>query len=386
MNKIVSLNLDEVIVGMRCAVAVYTSAGVKLVERETVFTNDLIRVMQKNKISIVTVEAGNNGKPTMNVASVDASAPSVAIVKDTSENIMKENGKIILKIDSNKALETHNLLSERIQNFFDNVKTSNTINMDSIQQEVDSTLDNLFENQEAYLRLSMLKMKDHNLYIHSVDVCILASLIAQEYGFQKKDIQEIATCALLHDTGKMLLPDSLLNIDPKKLTGSELEMHKKHPFFGYQVLKRENFDERLANVIFEHHENYDGSGFPMGKYGVDSDIYSRIINISNSFNNLTKIYTSYKAAQIITTQEKKKFDPDILQIFQKIIGIYPNDTYIKLSDGSMARVIEQNKALPLRPIISLIRTSEGVDVDPDEPVVINLFERHDLIIREIIES
>lgn len=386
MSKIVSLNLDEVTVGMRCAVAVYTSAGVKLVERETIFTNDLIKIMQRNRISIITVEASSNGKPTIGEPDPNTEVPQAALVKDTSENMMKENGKLILKIDSQKAQESHNILSERIQNFFDNVKTNNTFNIDNIKQDVDSTLDSLFENQEAYLRLSMLKMKDHNLYIHSVDVCILASLIAQEYGFQKNDIQDIATCAILHDTGKMLLPDNILSTDPKKLSGADLEMHKKHPFFGYQVLKKENFDERLANVIFEHHENFDGSGFPMGKYGIDSDIYSRIINISNAFINLSKTYTAYKAAQIITTQEKKKFDPDILQIFQKIIGIYPNDTYIKLSDGSMARVIEQNKALPLRPVISLVRTSEGVDVDKDEPIIINLFERHDLIIREIIES
>ncbi len=381
MAKIISLTLLEITVGMKCAVAVYTTAGVKLVERETVFSNELLEVMRKNKISIVTVEAGSNGKPSMNEPDGSTVFDNTPMVKDVSETLMKENGKTILKIDSRKAQESHSILTERMQNFFDNVKTSNSIDMANIQEEVDNTLDSVFENQEAYLRLSMLKMKDHNLYVHSVDVCILASLIAQEYGFQKNDIHDIAICALLHDIGKMLLPTNLLHI--KQLSGGELDMYKKHPFFGYQVLKKENFDERLANVIFEHHENFDGTGFPMGKYGVDSDIYSRIINISNAFTSLTKINTSYKAAQIITTQEKQKFDPDILQIFQKIIGIYPNDTYIKLSDGSMARVIEQNKSLPLRPIIALVRTSDGRDIT--EPTVINLFERHDLIIREILE-
>ncbi len=381
MPKIVSLTLPEVVVGMQCGVAVYTSGGVKLVDRETVFTSDLIRLMQRNKISIVTVIANDSGKPNIAVPDQNIATHESTIKKEIPNNIMHENGKLILKIDSNKAKESHSVLTERIKNFFDNVKTSSSIDLTNIQQEVDSTLDSLFENQEAYLRLSMLKMKDQNLYIHSVDVCILASLIAQEYGFQKNDINEIAICALLHDIGKMLLPADLLNA--RKLVDGDLEMYKKHPFFGYEVLKKENFDERLANVIFEHHENFDGTGFPMKKYGVDSDIYSRIINISNAFNNLTKINTSYKAAQIITTEEKKKFDPDILQIFQKIIGIYPNDTYIKLSDGSMARVIEQNKSLPLRPIVALIRTSDGRDID--EPTVINLFERHDLIIKEILE-
>ena len=370
MAGAITLTVNKAGIGMQCARPVYTKEGVKLIENGTILTTEVLESLSKNKIPFVTVMQGKGG------------APELANNKiNTSSLTIEENGKKILKMDSHQAKESLSILSQRLENFFDNVKTDNKLDLANIKKEIDNTLDKVFENKEAYTHLSMLKMKNHNLYVHSVDVAILSSLIAKEFGFSDNDVKDVAICGLLHDVGKILMPNNLF--DKGTLTDAELITYSKHPFFGYEILKKENFEERFCNSVFEHHENFDGMGFPMKKYGVDSDIYSRIINLCNVFSNLTRHSTPYKAAQQIITGTRKKFDPDIVQIFQKVIGIYPNNTCVKLSDGSLARIIQQNTILPLRPVVSLLKDADGIV--PAEIITINLVERRDLVITKILD-
>ena len=202
----------------------------------------------------------------------------------------------------------------------------------------------------------------------------------------KADISNIMLGALLHDIGKMLVQEYLLN--KKNLTADEINMLKRHTTHGYKLAKRDNLEDNIADIILEHHEKYDGSGYPFGKGNRDISLYSKVVSISNKFNNLVVngndglICTADKAMKIIISLSKKEFDMDIVKHFQKAIGFYPNNTKVKLSNGQTARVIQQNNNLPLRPILSIEKNEDGTDAGYLD--ILDLSKSNNIFIKEVL--
>ncbi len=221
---------------------------------------------------------------------------------------------------------------------------------------------------------------------HAVDVATLSAITAGELNLTKVDMSNIMLGALVHDIGKVLIQESLLT--KINLTKEEEAILKKHPTQGYKLVKRDNLDDNIADIVLEHHEKYDGTGYPFQKDNKDISLYSKIVSICNTFNNLiTKgehgvPFSPDKAVKVIISLAKKDFDSDVVKAFQKAVGFYPNNTRVKLSNGSIGRVIEQNPNLPLRPVLSIVKHLDGTVSGGLE--VIDLSASSDLFIKEIM--
>ena len=376
----ITIPLSEVKEGMKVASNIYNSDDKRIVDIGTVITKDIIETLKRNSITTISVmELLNLKKENTVNTSGDGS-------KAVIRGVVEENGKKILKIDSQEVAKSKEVAVEKTKSLYESVKNGSTIDFDAMKKEVNSMLTSVLDNKDAHSYLSMLKRKDETMYKHAVDVATLSAITAGELNLTKVDMANIMLGALVHDIGKVLIQENILT--KENLTKEEEAVLKKHPTQGYKLVKRDNLDDNIADIVLEHHEKYDGTGYPFQKDNKDISLYSKIVAVCNTFNNLiTKgergiPYTPDKAVKVIISLAKKDFDTDVVKAFQKAVGFYPNNTRVKLSDGSIARVIEQNPNLPLRPVLSIVKHLDGTVSDGIE--VVDLSTSSDLFIKEIM--
>ena len=376
----ITIPLNEVKEGMKVASNIYNSDDKRIVDIGTVITKDIIETLKRNSITTISVTELLNLKKE-NTVNTSGSGEKTVI-----RGVVEEEGKQILKIDSKEVAKSKETAIEKTKSLYESVKNGASIDFDSMKKEVNNMLSSVLDNKDAHSYLSMLKRKDETMYKHAVDVATLSAITAGELNLTKVDMANIMLGALVHDIGKVLIQESILT--KANLTKEEEAILKKHPTQGYKLVKRDNLDDNIADIVLEHHEKYDGTGYPFQKDNKDISLYSKIVSVCNTFNNLiTKgerniPYTPDKAVKIIISLAKKDFDTDVVKAFQKAVGFYPNNTRVKLSDGSIARVIEQNPNLPLRPVLSIVKHLDGTVSDGIE--VVDLATSSDLFIKEII--
>ena len=178
--------------------------------------------------------------------------------------------------------------------------------------------------ESIYSFVDMIERRDSYTAGHSKRVAKYASLIAQKLGLDEYDVNLIHRAGMLHDIGKIEVPDALL-LKPDKLTNSEFEIIKTHSKVGYELLSREPFYE-LALIVLYHHENYDGSGYPYGLKGDDIPFLSQIISVADVYDALTtnrayrKALSKEEAIKIIEKESGKKFNPKIVKVAKEIFA------------------------------------------------------------------
>lgn len=152
-----------------------------------------------------------------------------------------------------------------------------------------------------------------------------AVLIAEELGWDKKEIRNLRNAAHLYDIGRIGIPDSILN-KPTRLTEEEYAVIKEHTIIGAEILKNITLIDHVKEVARSHHERYDGKGYPDGLKGEEIPLYARIIAIADSYDAMKsrKIYRNPLADEMIYNEilqsRGKQFDPDIADVFFETAG------------------------------------------------------------------
>ena len=179
-------------------------------------------------------------------------------------------------------------------------------------------------NEETLLGLvSALDLREHNTRLHSQRVREYTELLAVRYGIDEKMLREIGFGALLHDVGKIAVPDRIL-LKPDKLTDDEWQEMRKHPEAGYRIVKRIGFLKDAAEIVYAHHERYDGKGYPRGLKGDEIPLGARLFAVADVYDALTsqrpyKPPFSYEEASAEIQKHKgSQFDPVIVEIFLSV--------------------------------------------------------------------
>lgn len=202
-------------------------------------------------------------------------------------------------------------------------------------------LDLAHANEETLLGLvAALDLREHNTRLHSQRVREYTELIADRLGVDEKMRREIGFGALLHDVGKIAVPDQIL-LKPGKLTDQEWDEMRKHPEAGYRIVKRIGFLKDAAEIVYTHHEQFDGSGYPRGIKNENIPLGARMFMVADVYDALTSVrpyrspMTYQEAAAEIRKLSGSHFDPVIVDIFmaiapkqlQEIAGRYQDSSY-----------------------------------------------------------
>lgn len=220
--------------------------------------------------------------------------------------------------------------------------------VDDAKVLIHSMVEQLLASDNLVLHLMSDAKQDESIYYHSLNVAILAMLIAKEMEWDRSEIELIGLSALFHDVGKLKVPPQIL----KKTTpwsAPELNFIKQHPLLGIDLLKlAENFPEAAFPAITNHHEFLDGTGYPKGLQETDLDKMSQLLAVVNEYDSLCypgnqgKARMPYAALGHLYKQYKTKLNQEYIGKMIKMLGIYPPGSVVELSSGQYAMVMSVN--------------------------------------------
>ena len=203
------------------------------------------------------------------------------------------------------------------------------------QQQIDTLHEERLKSYQNFIdaMVNMIEQRDTYTAGHTVRVAEYAELIAKEMELPEREIQKLVESAKLHDIGKVVTPDSIL-LKPGKLTKLEYELIKEHAKAGYEVLSTVHLYKELADIMIDHHERYDGSGYPYGKKGGEISLLGHIMAVADSFDAMTtnRIYKPRKEIEesLIELNELsgKWYHPAVVNAASKVLANVTIDTSI----------------------------------------------------------
>lgn len=234
----------------------------------------------------------------------------------------------------------------------ESVKLRQAVSLKRAKRIVQSMVDLLLQEDSTLLGLTNLRSHDEYTYNHSVNVCILALAIGQRLGYTKNRLCELGMAGLFHDLGKFGIPLDVLN-KPSDFTEEEWKIMRRHPIFSVKELVRlKGVDDTAIRVTigaFEHHLNYDLSGYPKLATKRKLSLVGRIICIVDCYDALTssRVYNRVpfppdKALRFMLTKSGKAFDPILMKLFVNAIGVYPIGTLVLLNTKEIGVVYASN--------------------------------------------
>ncbi|WP_175615130.1 HD-GYP domain-containing protein [Piscibacillus halophilus] len=235
--------------------------------------------------------------------------------------------------------------------------------MNEVQSTVNEIIDVVKSHDEILSIMSDIFMFDDYLYNHSVNVTVYTLVLARELHFSDRQIEEIGIGAMLHDIGKMKVPKTIID-KPGKLTDMEFEVVKEHTTYGYDILKQfKNIPQSVAYCAYQHHERLDGSGYPLGLKEPNIHEYAKIMAVSDVFDAVTsnRVYRNaflpHEGLEILYSGSDTQYSPKYINLFRRHISIYPNGSYVALSDGRKGIIVRQTK-VPDRPVIRILEEQD----------------------------
>lgn len=209
------------------------------------------------------------------------------------------------------------------------------------------------------LLLDLQDMRSHHnaTYNHCINVSLYATACGIGLGMQQKELQDLATAAMLHDIGKTMIDTSILD-KPGKLTDEERAIINKHPQIGYDMLYgNPGISAATRAGVLLHHENEDGSGYPKGLSGNEIPLIAKIIHVADVYDALCSKraykddYQASESIEFLMSHCGTMFDLHVVETFLKYLVLYPVGCDVELSDGRIARVIKNRAESVQRPIV-----------------------------------
>lgn len=254
-------------------------------------------------------------------------------------------------------------LSDHFQNVFQDIQRNKEIPIASIETEFIPAITQATEIPHIYHLFKELQVKSEYTYRHNICVGIIATLIGKWLELSENELSNLTLAATLHDIGKTLIPESILN-KPGKLTELEYEEMKQHTIYGYRLIKRvQGLHPSIALTALQHHEREDGQGYPLRINGNYMHLFSKIVAIADIFHAMSsnRVYHDAIPFYEVISQMKEnifgKLDPKILLVFLNKMMETLVGKEVELSNLKRGIVI---MIPPYEPLHALVKTNEGI--------------------------
>lgn len=264
-----------------------------------------------------------------------------------------------------RALEVHRDARKLVDEVLQDVRMGRSVDVAATKRVVEQLAASVMRNPDALLLLNQLRRKDEYTGRHSINVCILALAFGRYVGLEEPELHVLGTGALLHDVGKMKMPPELL-AKAAPLTPEEFAIMQGHVAAGVQILAASSgVDPGAVEVVENHHERYNGSGYPRGLRGERIGRYGLIGGIVDVYDALTstrpygEAVTSYEALKHLYQHRKKDFDETLALQFIQCIGIYPVGSLVELNTGHVGFVTSVHPKHRLQPTVLVVLDNEG---------------------------
>jgi putative nucleotidyltransferase with HDIG domain len=306
-------------------------------------------------------------------------APTLAESQEATERELAELARQPAKIiktslgeELQRAAQIRHQAAGVVRNVMADARLGKAIEIGAVQPVVQNITESILRNPGALLGLLRIKTKDDYTFLHSVSVCALLVAFCNARGLDEDITRQAGLGGLLHDTGKALVPDAILN-KPGPLTDEEFAVIKKHPEDGWNILRQSPEVPQIAlDITRHHHERRDGTGYPDKLAGDQISELAQMAAIVDVYDALTADRVYHKgipaaaALRKIYEWSKHHFNQQLVQEFMRCVGIYPVGTLVLLESGRLGVVVEPHESNLLAPKVNVFfNTRTNVYIKPE---------------------
>lgn len=385
-----NITMDQLRVGL------YVYLDLKWFEHPFAFSHFKI----KNEEQIRTIRSLGLNTVRCNPALSDVALPPLQPQQDLQPPPAPQDAPLSPMLAAKRAMiariRQQREAAARIENAF--VNTANTIRdidknlfsrpAETVQQAsrlVTQIADSIISEPALAIHVMGDKMGGEELYFHSLNVTILSMMMARDIKLPPAVVSALGMGALFHDIGHKEIPPKIL-LKTEALTPAERHFYELHPQYGVDIGLRLQFSSGILAIIREHHELFDGSGYPARLKGEAIGLLSRIVTIANYYDelcnplNINDALTPHEALSLMFAKLRSKFDPKLLQVFIRCLGVYPPGTIVQLSNGVIGMVTTINTARPMKPMVMIY----DADIPKEEAILVDMEHETDINIAKAI--
>jgi putative nucleotidyltransferase with HDIG domain len=329
------------------------------------------------------------GKPAESEAEVAAQVEASLLAVVSSPAI----SRVSLDEEVRRAHKLCGAAKQAVVAMFSEARMGNAIDAAQVTELVEEISSSVLRNPNALISLARLKHADEYTYMHSVAVCALMIALARQLGLAEEQVREAGMAGLLHDIGKMMIPDVILN-KPGKLTDAEFTTVRSHPEAGNSILLgSENITAMVLDVCLHHHEKVDGSGYPHRLKGDEISLFAKMGAVCDVYDAITSdrpYKRGWDPAESIRKMAewcKGHFDDAVFKAFVKSVGIYPTGSLVRLESGRLGVVMDQHETSLLTPRVKVFFSAKSKTPLPQQIIdLAKLVGREKIIGRESPED
>lgn len=269
--------------------------------------------------------------------------------------------KVNLSHEIHHARDSYQQAKDMANAIMGGIRVGRALDLNRAREVVDQCVDSLLRNDDALLWLTKLKHKDEYTAEHSINVSILSAALGKQLGMLEGEIRTLGLCGLLHDVGKVKIPDLIL-MKPGALEPEEYAEMRNHCNHGRDILmSMPRVVHAAVDVAYNHHERLDGKGYPRGLMADQIPHLAKIVAIVDTYDAITsaRVYdrarSSMEALEIIYRMRGTQFDTDLANVFIRMIGIYPPGSIVEMTNGEVGIVVAANPRNKRRPKVILVR-------------------------------
>ena len=266
-----------------------------------------------------------------------------------------------------------------VRNIMNDIRMGRSIESDRVKRVVNNMVDSILRNRDALVSLTRIRKYDEYTFVHSLDVCIFCLSLGRHLSLSQEDMLEIGIGALLHDVGKMRIPSHILK-KPDTLSLADWLEVRKHPIYSLEIMEAsEGIPEQSKQLALQHHERYDGNGYPFGLKGEAIGLFGQVAGIVDFYDAITsdrpyqKGIQPHDAIRQIYERSQVEFNRALVEQFIQCIAIYPFGTLVLLDTEEIGIVCGVNPETLLRPNVLIIYQNSKTPCD--QPFMANLAEK-----------
>ncbi|GAB6156284.1 HD-GYP domain-containing protein [Desulfosporosinus burensis] len=267
------------------------------------------------------------------------------------------------------------------------VRLGRNLNDFDLKNIIKKIVEEILFKKDILVNMMDMRSIDNQMFAHSVNVCVLSTVLGKALLFDREKLETLAIGAILHDFGKLQLDPKLIT-KTEDHTSEEVELLKTHTTLGFEDLrKRKDLNLAVAHIAFQHHEHMNGTGYPRRLKEGEIHPLAQIVGIADLYDKFTSDHNDVKrimpheACEILMGLAGTLYPLEMVRLFLKNIAAYPTGITVRLNTGEIGVVVDQNLSMPARPIVRVFDESQFGENTIKE---YNMVEKRTIFIQEVL--